>query len=527
MAEDMTIGQLAKATGTTASAIRFYERSGLLRPMLSTVVFEASRFHPKRFYRGLSVAHRVERVWLNQTRQTLFFVTCLDPTVPWTRSRQLRDRQWDLYVLHYDASRGLLYLQSSDKSSAHEGLAMAVAGRDVRLISGDRVFRALGHINRLVFYQMGVKKHGRRNLRYALYTGANVREALSVTETGGSVKNNVFGAGYEDGRPVTVGCSVRGRVWSRDQGTIPEFIRWANTVGAKLQDAAIRTDDIIDQVLIPEELEHLPVAEILSLDWPDELLHQAEERVVLSCGDRQSPLTLTEISLLEVDRASDQVRLRVLSDALEATLALRLSVAQGFEVVHLGGDRLTLTMGRLQTPLPEYLSDYPPLIRFVDQSELDGNLWLRPKDPRDLTLPVERLEVWDWTGTNVGCESMWRRGEYRPNSIQERVAEYYRHGGYGVVFDDDAPGEASDLVCLKEEPAAIHLALVHCKFAGGAAGGERIGDITEVAAQAVRSAKWRWRFRELCRHVVQRERRLTTDRRPSRFIAGSLSEVNR
>ncbi len=32
MAEDMTIGQLAKATGTTASAIRFYERAGLLRP---------------------------------------------------------------------------------------------------------------------------------------------------------------------------------------------------------------------------------------------------------------------------------------------------------------------------------------------------------------------------------------------------------------------------------------------------------------------------------------------------------------
>jgi hypothetical protein len=51
--------------------------------------------------------------------------------------------------------------------------------------------------------------------------------------------------------------------------------------------------------------------------------------------------------------------------------------------------------------------------------------------------------------------------------------------------------------------------------------------VVEVCSQAVRSAKWKWRFRDLIRHVLGREHRLTGGARPTRFLAGSGSDLNR
>ncbi len=79
------------------------------------------------------------------------------------------------------------------------------------------------------------------------------------------------------------------------------------------------------------------------------------------------------------------------------------------------------------------------------------------------------------------------------------------NGNFDVVFDDDSAGEAADLVCLKEEDNVIRLAMIHCKFSGAATKGERIKDVVEVCSQAVRSAKWKWRFADLCRHLLGRE----------------------
>ncbi len=149
------------------------------------------------------------------------------------------------------------------------------------------IFRSLGGINRLTFQNLGVRKHGRRNLRYALYTGADVAEALTLAEKAGSVKSNLSGNGWEGGEPVNIGCSYKGRVWSPEVGTIPEFIKWCEFVGAKIRDDSIDTSKIIENILIPEEVEKLPDKQPLSIEWPAEMLRQSEERVTLTRGDEE------------------------------------------------------------------------------------------------------------------------------------------------------------------------------------------------------------------------------------------------
>ena len=497
----------------------------LLRPKFSTAVYRAPEFHPKRFFKGLSKYAEVHQVWLHQESGTLYFVTRAEPSVAWSRSRELTDRQWDLFVLHHDPEPELLYVHSSDKSSLHEKLAKAVGGTD--LIRGDVVFRTLGNINRLRLHNVGVRKYGRRNLGYALYTGADVAEALSITEKTGSVKSNLFGTGWEDGSPVNVGCSLKGRVWSREQGTVPEFTQWCRKLGPKLLDASIDTAAIIDNVLIPEEVGELPNARVLSVDWPVELLRQPEDRVLIKWGDPEEPLSLVGIERDESADSQSVLGFRVSSQSVESTYTLLVGGSRGFEVRHVGGPDLTIRSGKLEMALHEYLSDYPPLVRFLDLSELDGNLLVRPKDLRELTFPDARFEVWDWSGIDTSRESIWKSDQRRTDSIQGRVAEHFGTGGFEVVFDDDAPGESADLVCLREDDDLLRLALVHCKFSSGEEPGQRVRDVQEVCAQAVRSSKWIWRFKELCRHVASRERRLSRPYRSSRFLVGGPSDLNR
>lgn len=499
----------------------------LLRPTFSTLIYEATKFQPKKFFEGIPKGTIVHKVWLHQASNTVYFVTRSEPDIRWTKSNKLRDRIWHLCVMHFDDERNLLYLSCSDKDSNHENIAKAVGA--TKMISGDVIFRSLGRINRLVFQNVGVRKHGRRNLRFALYTGSDVVEALSISEKAGAVKSNLSGNGWEGGRPVTIGCSYKGRVWARDPGSIPELVKWCKSVGDKLLDETINTKDIIDNVLIPEEVDSLPDKQVLSIEWPLELLRQSEERVVVSKGTEAISISMLDIEFVKSNLAANSIGFCLKAKKEEPWVSLMLTVGgdEGYKVTNITGIEVRIKVGNLDVAIEEYLSDYPPMIRFIDLSELDGNLLIRPQNPQDLVFPDERFEAWDWTGVDIKKESIWKDSVERLDSIQWHAAQQFISGGFDVVFDDDAAGESADLVCIKEEEDHIRLLLAHCKFTTAQTAGERIKDVVEVASQAVRSAKWKWKFKDLCHHILEREKRLKSPDRPTRFLTGQHSDINK
>ncbi len=500
----------------------------LLRPMQSTIIYHAESFTPKAFFEGIPSTTAVHAVWLHAESHTLYFVTRSEPYLKWSRSRTLRDREWHLHVLHFDPTQQLLFLSSSDKSSPHPDLAKAV-GAGIQ-ISGDVIFRSLGHINRLIFQSIGVKKHGRRNLRFAMYTGADVAEALSLSEKAGSVKSNVSGTGWENGSAVAIGCSYKGRIWTREPSSIVELNEWCEAMGRKVLDPTIDTKDIIAHVLIPKEVTALPDRPILSVEWPVEILGQSEDRVVLIRGDREVSLLLVDLLLIRADVPTSTVYIEVRSADGELWADLRFTVGgeQGFDVRDVHGDPASIRIGRFTQSLSQYLRDYPPYIRFVDLTELDGNILLEPERGGIQVFPIERFDVWDWSGVDIRKESIWKDGVARRDSIQWRVSHRYTDDAkYDVVFDDDAPGEAGDLICLRDEGEQIVLTLVHCKFTTGTTAGARVKDVQEVCMQAVRSVKWRGQFLDLCKHVLGREKRLASAARPTRFLKGSVSDITR
>ena len=255
-----------------------------------------------------------------------------------------------------------------------------------------------------------------------------------------------------------------------------------------------------------------------------EMLRMAEERISFETPSKK------EISQLTFDlviTGRNCAKNAISFDLVEATsgawgnFEFRLGGENDFSVLQTGGETVKATVGKIEGTLyAEYFCSYPPLFRFIDLSELDANLHVKPQNPYELVVSKESFEVRDWKGVDLTKNRSGRAGR-SARFIQWTIADEYIKAGYAIVFDDDDSGEAADLICMKLEADAIRLILVHCKFSGGKTPGERVKDVVEVSSQAVRSARWVGKFAQLCAHMRARNDPAKTGGRLTRFLNGA------
>ena len=102
---------------------------------------------------------------------------------------------------------------------------------------------------------------------------------------------------------------------------------------------------------------------------------------------------------------------------------------------------------------------------------------------------------------------------------------------YNVLFDDDSPGEAADIVAVKvvgglQEPTEIKVDFFHCKFSRGDKPGRRVEDLYELCGQAQTSIWWAGsptKKSDLFTHLMRRERLRSDTGRATRFEIGDLN----
>lgn len=272
----------------------------------------------------------------------------------------------------------------------------------------------------------------------------------------------------------------------------------------------------------------MPEGQALGAEWPVEIFRYSEEKLSIQKGDEIEPFYLFDICIANVISENNEIIFSLFHESSGewGQYSFKVGGELGFTVRSIGNE-LTINIGKIPISLAEFFSDYPPLFRYVDLSELDGNLILRPQNPQELILDSSLIEAWDWKETDIKKESLWKDGNIRKDSIQWAVAQKYIESGFALVFDDDGAGEAADLVCINEEEEFITLVLVHCKFSGGDDAGSRIKDVVEVSSQAIRSTKWSGRFRELCAHLQNRNERRRSVERPTFVLTGETSDITK
>ena len=497
-----------------------------LRPKLSAEVFRVTDFRPQDYVKAFRQRQVIHQPYFSREDGLLVFIVNQKELLDWTDSRDIATDSWDLFIVFHDAERNLLFINSSRKRVA-ENLASKVS-TEPALIKNEEVFRAFTNLRRLVLHSVGLTSLS-KNVRYQMFAGLDVRDAIDPALQANKQKSNVTGVGYENGQRISVGCSRKGKIWALSTGTLAEWREWCLHLGTKLSNNETGPDDFLRYTLVPTELQGLLPDEVALLaDWPDQLFEAATFKFSVVIDDRSFDFHDCQLDLGEW-RAGSNTFTFTLTAGEDVSATYRqtlLTVARDglkYGIEQIAGPELLIDAFSRRVAAVEFFTTSPPMVRLADGSQLSGEILLKPREALGETFPRESIQFLDWGRTNIRQESRWKNGAYRPQSIQQRFIEYLEEGPYSFIIDDDDSGESADIVAIEETADTITVLLWHCKYASGDGPANNVQDLYEVCGQAQKSTKWAWSFPNLVRHIVDRETRLLRGR-DSRFARGSLRQ---
>lgn len=488
----------------------------------------SERWNPEQFLEGMPGHESLERLHydINHQQNTLVIVTARRILLDWAHLQEIYNWDWELFIVHWDEEQNLLFINSSSNSGYYKELAEAVAGEGrVELTTGAPVFRAFSGINRLRLQNVGLAEQLGRLIRYTMRAGSDVESGLTEAQRRNVRKSNIFGAGYENGAKASIGCSYKGRVWSRRTGDLESLVKWCKSVGRKVLDESIDPDQVLRGTLTPVPTLSRPRKMPIGIDWPDRLYLETETAYEFVLNDGLVvPLYEAELRLVEPAEDGD-LKFELCTD--DTSVAFTLVLEERDEANHYryeseAGKAVNLRARRGQTPLSQFFYEYPPIIWFADGSSLEGNILTELKRGYP-PYPAERIRVWDWVGIDITKES---QGVARQtDSIQFRAIQELKKGNYDIIFDDDDSGEAADIIAVCVEEKSISVEFYHCKWSNGPRPGARIDDLYQVCGQAQKGVRWADRPRELFKHLLRRERRRIEQGLPTRFERGNQEEL--
>jgi superfamily II DNA or RNA helicase len=495
-------------------------------PKMSTVVYRTnvSKWTPWQITDLPMAKGLVGDLSVSVKENTAYFITHETEPVQWADASDLRNQTFDLYALFWDPETKLLYVNSSNNDSVHEELAKAVGGPDATLISGVDAFRVLHGIRRLLLRNAGLNDRLRRSVRFMMFTGADIQAFLDSSQSHGKEKTHVFGDGFDGKSRVTMGTSKKGRVWSwQEAKDLLEWKKWCVRVGAKLIDSSIEPDSFLQDSMVPEDISGPPALHPLTIEWPDDLYERTEESTLIGHGALRVPFF--EVGLDLIDPApSSAIRFKVFADEFSASYRLKFGADKVTYVPE--AEELVIRVGRRNLKLSDFFNGAHPIIRYEQDCFSRGDQLLKPRQRKLHIFNAEKIKAWVWDGVDLTKESQTLKK--RKDSIQYRTIDtisspdWDRH--YQVIFDDDAPGEAADVVALALSDQKLMVDLFHCKFTADDVG-KRVKDLHEVCGQAQRSIKWRENVDRFLVHLLNRERKRMTKCGVSRFERGDFKQV--
>jgi len=494
-----------------------------LTPKMSTVVYRTNcrKWTPHKLVDAVAKEDLLSGPAINAAKNVAFIVTRELSEIEWGSVRQFINTSYELYVLYWDAPRKLLFIHTSNNEASHESLANLVAGDNVELVKGTTVFRVFSGLNRLLLQTLGLTHAVGRLIRFTMLVGADIHSGLAEAQTQTKVKTNVFASGFQAGQLVTVGCSLKGRIWSRRSADgLLEWVEWCKSIGTQLQDATFSEQNILDNSIVPEDISQRPALVPLAIEWPDGIYERDDALIQIQFDSRKTPLYNVGLELLTHDETSP-IQFRIFTEKDSSEYELRYSKA-GVDYVLLQGPDVEITIGKRRKLLREWFQGAPPIVRFEHDSFTEDNQFCRPFKLRVAPFSPDWIEAWTWKGVNLRRESQ-TQAKF-PDSIQYRVIEWLKSStapmDYDIIFDDDDTREAADVVAIAIRSEFIVVHLFHCKYSAQGTPGARTADLFVVCGQAQLSLQWRSNPEHLFAHLMHRDVNRVKNGGASRFEKG-------
>jgi superfamily II DNA or RNA helicase len=497
----------------------------LVYPALSCKCFRCKKIDWRLFKNIFDLKkYALTQPYFNQQENVFYFSTQKREKVKWAKADKLRDQTWDLIVMYHDTKKQLLYVGYTEKLLDVPLLVEALSGATPQLIDGDPVFRAFHAIKRLSIVHAGIFKPASHLHRYSRLSGADVTTELQRWKAGQRCQKSDFvGVGYRDGFPVSVGASVKGKIWSPARiGDVKQWKSWCVEIGELITNESIDSNQLLENSAEKKQLEQYPENLIvLASDW-SEGLYDRIHKLSLS-PTTAGPVMLSECTIRSTTVGTDQAAfiLSVLDQELPFTIAL--GGDRGHQV--LGLDETPIKIDGLTSdpmPLKKLFENNPPTMFLLNGSTISGSIYTKFNFSQVMKMPRERIDILDWAQVNYRTESLYMKGVKRENSVQEYMMKRSVNAGAKIVFNDDNSGESADIVSIFQDDNLIRFEMIHCKYSLEKSGARK-KDLFEVCGQAIVSLRYKWKPEELLKHIERRDG--TGVLKGKRFYHGSRQDV--
>lgn len=458
---------------------------------------------------------------INEEAKIAVIIEKVESKIEWSRLKEINNISWELHLVYWNKDIQVLFINSTNKS-IHKKLAEKIF-TDAKIISGEQTFRCLYGINRLLLSTVGLNSKIDGPIRYKMFAGIDVAAGISEAQKANNEKSNLFGIGYDGNGSVSIGCSYKGRIWSRWVESLDFWCNWCNQIAQKLLNDEIRIEDILKGVLIPEIVKARPNVMPCSVEWPiDFQLYNEEKATIIS--------SLGEYSAREVDLLLDTfdetspLRFVLSNEHFKATFELRFNeINNSVDYVCIDNSGVEIMIGKYREKMVDYFKENGPLFRFVDQSVLESNYYTRLKNNEVIKIDDNNIIAWDWDGVNIKKESQGL--DKQTDSIQYRAISVLKNDDYDIIFDDDNPGEIADIITIKDNNDKIEFEFYHCKFSSSNQPGSRVDDLYVVCGQAQKSIIWKQDGIALIERMESREYSRIVNAGISRFEKGDLRKL--
>lgn len=423
------------------------------------------------------------------------YVTRMQSPVPWSSDDTLIDVEYDLFIFYFDPESSLLFIcASARRDGLYRRIVRDLVGYDPKILGLSELNRALKELEQARFYNVGMRNRQQSSLTesYRMLTGSHVDEAIRAEDARLFHRGHCFGSAIENGNEVTIGLSSASKIWSNTSFSLPELLSWCKNLARKIVDErAAVTGSNLDLLQMGQIIDAVP-ARVLWAEW-DKDVYIDPPFAKFEVDGRPLEDSLTQFNL-EVEQSDARgARLLLEGPSLETRIRFRIAESPQFSYLSEEQTKVELVFGRRAEDVVDYLNDNPLNLMLDDWSRVCGDEHFpAPAEPYS-PFDFQQIKAVDWQagGVDIRVEYADNRGRVADNSIQVFLARQLDVDGNAVVFWDHGSGEAADFIVLR--PAGddgVDVTLFHCKGAGGAQPGNRVDDVYEVCAQAVKSMIW-------------------------------------
>jgi len=440
---------------------------------------------------------------INKDSNLFVIVQAVESALGWTSNKAITNKNLELHVVYWNKDKNVVFINSTNKSAPK--LIAEKIFETKEIIKGDIAFRPLHGIKRLMMASVGLRTRLNGPIRYKMFTGVDIADAISQAEAGQAIKSNIFGTGFNGDGRISIGCSYKGTIWSKWVETIDFWKEWCDDIIDKINDDTINTTDILKSALVPEVIENRPKLIPISIEFPMELELEEFDKYSVQIGVKEYDLYELEINVVDNLNCNENIKFTIDTIDGESYLFELLIKNKSYQYINNSGKKIELYRNGIYIDkIENYFYDNPPLIYFENQSSLEGNLYTQSKDKIPECFDISKVTKLDWTGTDISKESQTK--EKLTDSIQYKIIQMLKKTGkYSIIFDDDGSGEIADIIAIYENENNVQIEFYHCKYSKEKTPGKRVSDLYEVCGQCQKSIKWKSDPKKMIDRMLARE----------------------